>query len=60
LKHDEEETNELEDTLLTPLIRSMLSFNPEAYNVESQSEWSEIEQAFGKDIQEVSLALFYY
>lgn len=57
LKHEEEETNELDHNLITPLVQSVLSFNSYALNVD-QSDYdmlneSEIEQAFGKDLQEV-------
>ncbi|KAI1712006.1 HEAT repeat associated with sister chromatid cohesion domain-containing protein [Ditylenchus destructor] len=56
LKHEEEETNELDHNLITPLVQSVLSFNSYALNVD-QSDYdmlneSEIEQAFGKDLQE--------
>lgn len=60
LKHEEEEVNEVEADLLTPLVQSILNFNSLAFNVEpSEFCLSEMEQAFGKDIQEVLLLFLY-
>lgn len=55
LKHEEDESNDLESEFLTPLVQSILNFNSSALNVESSDlglNEIELEQAFGKDIQE--------